>query len=165
MGLDFIVNTYVVDKKKDEIIKRYEIAYWRKAYAIRDAFMKLAGNDDYWHKDYMEVESNDDYLRTCTPDVVDAFIDELCGALTDTASVFWHDTVFVYHNRATAAENLKTLCNFSDAYRESLKHLDDIDTPTTIPDDTDEFEMEEVLAIAFSNPDKYDVFVEVVNSY
>lgn len=163
MGLDFIINTYVVDKKKEEVSKHYEIAYWRKAYAIRDTFMKIASGDEYWHKDYSEFE--DDYLHTCTPDIVDAFIDKLCGALTDTASDFWHDTVFVYHNRATAAENLKTLCNFSDICREPLKYLDDIDTPTTIPDDVDDLEMEEILAIAFSNPDKYDVLVEVINSY
>lgn len=182
MGLDFYIDVVVYDKKMGSATDgcRYELAYWHKHYSLRDRLMALA--EDYWLEDYKKNESNDDYIRTCSPNAINEVINVLLDNLKNEDSNLWTNTVFLDKHcvRLCTLQRLPVMIAFQQYYlsRYSTEELQDNSEFETdiealnIKEDEDLLHKEsknpvlyEILDMARTFPDDYEVVLQFINSY
>lgn len=109
IGLDLSIYAHLKNKKTG-IESTIEIAYWRKAYAIRNMLVDVANKHLIHHP-----ENFADVQLHCRTIAIDEIIENLIRELTDIDSPYWTDSIFdAEETRETTLTNLNHLLIFKD---------------------------------------------------
>lgn len=150
MGLNLEINARLVDKKtKVETV--IEIAYWRKAYAIRDMLVDVAERYKAAHP-----ENLDDISITCYLFALDNIINNLIGELQNLESPYWTDSI--WEPTITRQQTIKQIDHLL-FFKDWL--LGKVDTEAML------FNIEHFMddMESFGERKDYNVYLEIVNSY
>lgn len=173
MGLDYSIELNITDKKTGIAGACYEIAYWRKHYALRSETMRVVQESTAF------IQQDDDYRIVATTDVIPVLIDYLGKTLADRESdifsyALWdHRMARIITVRQLARlcawdsllceiENIKTIMNLDDR-KEAIDGilgdiLDEIDYYEDKP-------ISEKLKEFLVHAEDYDFTIEIINSY
>lgn len=159
MGLDFSIRVEFKNKKTGESMT-FEIAYWRKFWALRNEVLHLFDRN------------TDEFLTIIKPEDLAKIINLLAEAITDRDSEI-HDSVWGRNmGRRITARQIERLC-FWDSLFESLPYIkEDKARREEIIDDLEvdiecyEYDTsnEDLKHILMSIED-YDITIEIYNSY
>ena len=109
MGLDLSIYGKLKDTRTGKV-STIEIAYWRKAYAIRNMLVEVAMKHSIHHP-----ENFADIQIHCRTIAIDEIIENLISELTNTDSPYWTDSIWDAHEtRSTTLTNINNLLIFKD---------------------------------------------------
>ena len=149
MGLDLSIFAKLKDNKTGEVSK-IEIAYWRKAYAIRDMLVEVAEKHSIHHpENFADVQIH------CRTIAIDEIIENLISELTNTDSPYWTDSIWDAHEtRSTTLTNINNLLIFKDWLAGICE------TEVMLKNSYDIYDNE-----GCGERSRYEVCLEILNSY
>ena len=151
MGLDLSIGARLKDKKTKE--ETYiDIAYWRKAYGIRDMLVEVANKYKVEHP-----ENYEDLEIVCHKKALREIISNLSRELGNFDSNYWTNSIFEPAEvRQSTIGNLRRLIAFQD-------WLDrEIDSETITAYSFVDLNEDNFI---FKDRDNYKVRIEIINSY
>lgn len=163
MGLDFSIN-FVARKRGTKTVNDFSMCYWRKCYGLARTILEkispyVLSHDGEWS-----------YL--CTVDVIPELISTFCDIIKDRNSMELSDSTWdIDQTRQMIVRSVAALTQFEGLLELLMCKPDKDDVDEYIEqiicgEDfyADAFSDPEILNV-FYNPESYDFFIEVVNSY
>lgn len=174
MGLDYSINVKIKRRKDQEVVADFEIAYWRKCWALRTKTMQAArANEEN------VISYNKDWQLEVEPEALEDIIETLSAAVADRNDELFTDSIWgSVHGRQITLRQLMRLCpwdnlfaRFEDILAEDMldgsreAYLNDIeDILRDIEDDSefpDDLDLKEILMTL----EEYEFSLETINSY
>ena len=166
MGLDFsiryVMHSFIEGK---EVINK-EIAYWRKAYGIRDRIVGYAMNNE---QDI--ISSDDDYDFLCHKEIIYDIVTRLVSDICTNNSQLWTNsiwgTITTKHETIINLEKLITLASFFELPLEGLTEKEIKETyeeEITAAASYLDISVEDLL-LPILQPDNFEARIEIINSY
>lgn len=151
MGLDLSIGARLKNKKTKE--ETYiDIAYWRKAYGIRNMLVEVANKYKVEHS-----ENYEDIEIICHKKALKEIIFNLTREMGNFESNYWINSIFAPAEvRQSTIENLKRLVAFQDWLDQ------EIDSETITSYGFVDINEEDFY---FEDRDNYKVRIEIINSY
>ena len=181
MGLDLSIYMKVIRKRDKEEMFKTEIAYWRKAYGIRNELYYIARNEEYWVNP--DEEQGQDYLTTFNSDGLRAMIETISDELSDFDSDCWTSSIWSkIETISITLEQLKTMCAAlmyietgyidEDAIREfcptitfPIFDMSEEEVNHILSDNDEKYETFRLFYKFYQNPEDYDFVFILENSY
>lgn len=154
IGLDLSIYARLKNKKtgKETVL---ELAYWRKAYAIRDMLVDVAMNNKIDDEDNCE-----DVEICCSPQSLYPILTNLISALGETYSSYWVNSCFdIADTRANTLRNIGSLLTFKDWL------TGDCDACSMYESCYDVKGSSSSDFTDFETADDFEVVLEIINSY
>lgn len=89
MGLDTIATLQIFNRKEKTPFAEIDIAYWRKYWGLDNELRWNARKSEYWLGEDSGERAND-YMTTCSPNVLDCWIDYIISILKDIEADEWN---------------------------------------------------------------------------
>lgn len=154
IGLDLSINANLKNKitGKETVL---ELAYWRKAYAIRDLLVDAANKYKI-----NRPENCEDVTICCKPIALSPLISELIKELTYSNSKYWSDSVFEpADTRGNTLTNLDSLLTFCDWLNHECDGFTVYDRCVEVVwGSRSDFE-------GFEDSYNFEIYLEITNSY
>lgn len=155
MGLDYSVYLCIRDKETKLSKWNIEIAYWRKAYGIKDVLQDIARKPLYM------ISYTDDYFTVCNTSVLREVIKEFISSLSDINNDMWVNSIWTpVETRDQTIKNIGTIYaaiswidNSDDFEAFELMFYSSADKDTSI------------LESYIKDKDKYEIVIAFENSY
>ena len=166
MGLDFSIH-YVMHSliEGKEVINK-EIAYWRKAYGIRDRIVGYAMNNE---QDI--ISSDDDYDFICHKEIIHDIVTRLVSELCTNNSQLWTNSVWsmitTKHETLLNLEKLVTLASFFELPLEGLTEEEikkKYGREVTAAAHYLDISVKDLL-LPILQPDNFEARIEIINNY
>lgn len=88
MGLDTIATLQIFNKKEMIPFAEIDVAYWRKYWSLDNELRWNARKSEYWLGEDSGERAND-YMTTCSPNVLDCWINYIISILKDIEANEW----------------------------------------------------------------------------
>lgn len=158
MGLDYYIDLIILEKETKAHVASVELAYWRKCYSLRDVI-----HDDFARDNDYIIETDSDTYVKCEVGVLAPLVDELTELVRRVNDHAWSDSVW---NSPTSVR-IQTAKQLGKLIAAQEWFLNKKATPDNIAYDVGPYlEIDEdIVYDVCTNPDKYEVFIEFINSY
>lgn len=93
MGLDTSVSLQIFNKKEKTAFAEIDIAYWRKYWSLDGELRWNARKSEYWIG-ADSGEAGNDLETTCSPEVLDCWIDYIFSILKDIEATEWSNCLW-----------------------------------------------------------------------
>ena len=176
MGLDYSINVKIKRRKDQEVVADFEIAYWRKCWALRTKTMQAArANEEN------VISYNKDWQLEVKPEALEDIIETLSAAVADRNDELFTDSIWDAHSaRQVTIRQLLRLCAWDNLFArfedilvyENIEDREDYlncgiiaDVICDIEDKGDypdtKFNLHDVLMTL----EEYEFSIEIINSY
>lgn len=176
MGLDYEISIKLKRRKDNEVVANFEIAYWRKCWALRTKTMQVAMANEENVTSYDE-----DWRLEVKPKALEDIIETLSAAVADRNDELFTDSIWGAHSaRQITIHQLLRLCAWDNLFARfedilSCETIEDreyylnhgiiADIIADINEEGDypntEFNLFDVLMTL----EEYEFSIEIINSY
>jgi len=174
MGLDYSINVKIKRRKDQEVVADFEIAYWRKCWALRTKTMQAAmANEEN------VISYNEDWQLEVKPEALEDIIKTLSAAVADRNDELFTDSIWDAHSvRQITIRQLSRLCTWDNLFarfddilscetiEERAEYLNycydiirDIEDEGDFPSDLNNL-YDVLMAL-----EEYEFSIEIINSY
>ena len=153
MGLDFSIDLHIKNKKTGDK-REIELAYWRKAYGLRDTMMDIASRN--------YIRADDDYLIECPTVILESLFEDFGKIFFCHQANEWTDSIWgAARTRAMTLKEFEKLAVVDSLYN------DDIIDPEEACDDAANVlgEDYDIFYDTIEHPEDYEVTIVFYNSY